>query len=192
MPMQKLYVDYDGTIANTIQAIVRMYDQEFSKHPNYHQVDWSEIESWDFDELDVASREHIDKYFETEKFFQLVEFMPYADFILDKLKDFYQVCIVSMGNGDNLLLKKQWCRERLPYAEFIGLDFSEHSDKAHIDMSDGIFVDDVSVNLDTSNAQKKICFGMKYPWNENWTGDRATNWFNLWKQIGLPMWKQRH
>lgn len=191
MLMEKLFVDYDGVIVNTIEAIVEMYDREFWQHPDYHKVDWSEIESWHFDELNVASPEHIDKYFEKEEFFEIVEYMPYADYILSQLKNYFQIYIISMGNGSNLTLKKQWCQQHLPFAEFIGIDFKDYPDKRHINMRDSVFIDDVIANLNTSNAQKRICFGDKYAWNKDWSGDRCANWFEVWKKIGLPKWRER-
>ena len=55
----------------------------------------------------------------------------------------------------------------------------EYKDKSHIDMSDGIFIDDSVNNLETSNAAIKICFGDEYPWNEKWKGIRCANWHEV-------------
>ena len=43
-------------------------------------------------------------------------------------------------------------------------------------MSDGVFIDDSSHNLVTSNALVNVCFGDVYSWNEDWTGFRCKNW----------------
>ena len=59
---------------------------------------------------------------------------------------------------------------------YYGIDISKHTDKRKVDMSDGIFIDDVSKNLITSNANKKICFGEPMPWNADWCGERCFNW----------------
>ena len=189
--MQKLFVDYDGVIVNTIKCICEMYDAEFRNHPKYQQVSWSEISSWDFYELDCATPEYIDTYFESPNFFKLIEFMPWAEYILGQLNTYYDIKIISMGNSNNLTLKEEWCYKHIPYAEFIGMDFAEHTDKSAYDMKDGVFIDDVAQNLKTSNAQKLICFGSKYPWNKEWEGARCANWFAVWKMIGQPKLKQK-
>lgn len=54
--------------------------------------------------------------------------------------------------------------------------------KSHIDMSGSLFIDDSAHNLETSNAEIKICFGEIYPWNKNWDGKHYWNW-NMIYQI---------
>lgn len=187
MDKRKLYVDYDGCIVNSIKAICEMYDDDYWLSKGYKRVDWSEIESWNFDELALADKEVIDGYFNEERFFNRVEFMPWADFILRRLSSYYQIIVVSMGNTENLRLKELWCKTKLPYVDFIGVCFDDYSDKSHIDMKDAVFIDDVTQNLNTSNAIKKVCFGDKYKWNEDWDGIRCANWFDVWKKIGEPV-----
>lgn len=188
--MQQLYVDYDGVIVNTIKAIVEMYDARYWNHPDYQEVNWSEIESWDFTELTCASAEEIDSFFDTEEFFEKVEFMPWADLILGKLNDFFDIHIVSMGHTKNLELKQIWCKNNIPYASFEGFNFDEHTDKSKCNMKGGVFIDDVTQNLNTSNAIQRICYGDKYAWNKDWEGLRCANWFDIWKKIGVPKWKE--
>lgn len=186
--MEKLFVDYDGTTVNTIKAICEMYEDEFWAQPGYHHVDWSEIESWEFNELDLASAEHIDNYFNKTEFFKRVEFMPWADYILEMLQHYFDIYIISMGSAQNLALKEEWCKEHIPFAKFIGADFADHKDKSSFDMRNGILIDDVYENLNTCNAQKRICFGDKYVWNTDWRGDRCASWIDVWKKIGQPRW----
>ncbi len=189
--MRDLYVDYDGVIVNTIKAITEMYDDEFRDHPNYREVNWSEVESWEFNELKCADAAHIDAYFCEPKFFEIVEFMPWADYILGLLKEYYNITIVSMGHTENLKLKEEWCKFNIPYARFCGVNFDNHVNKSKIDMRYGVFIDDVTENLNTSNAIKRICFGDKYAWNQDWEGVRCANWFDVWKAIGKPEWKEQ-
>ena len=187
MDKKNLYIDYDGCIVNTIKAVCEMYDEDYWTENDYKRVDWSEIETWDFEELSLISKEEINNYFNEERFFNRVDFMPWADFILRKLSSYYNITIVSMGNSENLRLKEIWCKKHFPYFKFIGVCLNNYSNKAHIDMSDGIFIDDTSANLNTCNANKRICFGDKYSWNEDWDGIRCANWFDIWKEIGEPI-----
>jgi 5'(3')-deoxyribonucleotidase len=109
--------------------------------------------------------------------------MDNAEEVLDRLKDKYEIIIVSCGYSPNLVAKEKWVKEHMPYAKFIGVNFKNYRDKAHIDMADSIFIDDSLKNLATSNAQYKICFGEHYNWNYNWDGKRCFNWYEVEKYI---------
>ena len=109
--------------------------------------------------------------------------MDWAKEVLDKLKITYDIIIVSSGYSPNLKATEIWISKTLPYCKFIGVNLQEYKDKSHIDMSDGIFIDDSSNNLITSNAKINICFGDEYVWNKDWTGIRCVNWHDVYKQI---------
>lgn len=108
--------------------------------------------------------------------------MDNAKEVINRLKDRYEIVIVSMGNCPNLVAKEIWIKEHLSYAKFIGVDFSEYDDKSHINMSDGLYIDDNEKNLNT-NAIENICFGDVYEWNMRWNGKRCFNWTDLEKYI---------
>lgn len=105
--------------------------------------------------------------------------MPDAHEIIDELGKVYQVKIVSMGYSPNLKQKEKWINQYLFYPEFIGVNMKKYKDKSHIDMSDGILIDDSIHMLETSNAQEKYCFGDIYSWNKDWTGKRLMNWTDI-------------
>lgn len=176
---KNIFIDYDGTIVNTIKATVSLYNEDFKYYKDYIPVDWSDINTWDFLECNCVSKEYINTYFNQPRFFERLEYMDWAEKILDKLKDEYEITIVSSGYSPNLKAKEIWINEHLPYCKFIGVNMKEYNDKSHVDMSDSIFIDDSAHNLVTSNAGVKICFGDVYPWNENWDGIRCANWHEL-------------
>lgn len=174
----KLYCDFDGTYADTIQAICALYNEDFCYYPGFKKINWWEIDTWGFEELSLASREYINEYFNQPRFFKVIHAYPYAMQIMMKLHEAgHEITIVSMGDAPNLIQKEAWVKKSLPFAGFIGCDFAEYKDKSHIDMSDGILMDDSRVNLETSNAKYKILFGDNYPWNDGWNGLRCFNWF---------------
>lgn len=179
----KLFIDYDGVIANTIKTITSLYKEDFCEYENYREVDWSEISSWDFDELECAGRDYINHYFCQPRFFEKIEWMPWAKETLIKLNDVCDITIVSCGETPNLKLKEKWINENLPFCKFVGVNFAEYKDKSHINMSTGVFIDDSVNNLSTSNASIRVCFGDKYPWNEQWDGIRCYNWCDVWKMF---------
>ena len=98
---------------------------------------------------------------------------------INELSEYYTIKIVSHGYSPNLKQKEKWIEKKFPDVEFIGVNLKEHSDKSHIDMSDGLFIDDSAINLVTSNAKETICFGRTYSWNKDWTGKRLQNWAEI-------------
>lgn len=179
----KLYIDFDGVIVNTIKAIVSLYDEDFKYYDNYKKIDWTDINSWDFTELKATNSFYINTYFNQQRFFDTVEFMPNAKEILEDISKRHDITIVSTGNTPNLKAKALWINQNIPYAKFIGVNLKDYSDKSHIDMSDGFLIDDSASNLASSNAILNICFGDKYTWNDNWNGFRIYNWTDMMKFI---------
>lgn len=108
--------------------------------------------------------------------------MPQAYETLRKFALKGEVVIVSSGYSQNLRAKEEWCKEHLPFCQFIGVNLKEYKDKSHIDMNGGLFIDDSAHNLETSNAKTKICFGEIYPWNIKWNGKHCWDW-NIIYQI---------
>ena len=174
----KLYVDFDGVIVNTIEAIVHLYNEDFKYYRNFKYILPEQIKTWDFIECSCASREYINTYFNQQRLFDKLNFMPGAYNILKKFALSNEVIIVSSGFSPNLKAKEQWIKKYLPFCDFIGVNLKKYSDKSHIDMSGegNIFIDDSANNLITSNCENKICFGDIYTWNEEWKGKRCWDW----------------
>ena len=178
---KKLFVDFDGTIVNTVAAICSLYNEDFKYYKDFIPVKWWEVNTWNFEECNCNTTEYINTYFNQQRFFDKLTYMDWAKETLDELKDDYEITIVSSGYSPNLKAKEIWINENLSYCKFIGVNLKEHEDKSHIFMGDGIFIDDSSKNLITSNALVNICFGDKYSWNEDWTGFRCNNWNDVKK-----------
>lgn len=181
----KLFLDYDCTLVNTIQCICKLYDEDFKYYSDWKPSKWWEINTWDFSELNCTDKKYIDTYFNTQRFFDNVEYMDNASNVLEVLKDFYHIIVVSTGYSPNLRAKKVWIKKNVPYAEFIGVNLKQYKDKSHIDMSGkgNILLDDRADNLLTSNVERPILFGDNYPWNMNWDGERLFNWWEVKKTL---------
>lgn len=176
---KKLYIDFDNTIVDSTAAIVSLYCEDFQYYKDFRLIFPYEINSYDFKECNCATKEQINHYFRTPRFFRKLKFMTFAKEVIDELKQYYEVVIVTMGNPENYIGKQLWVSKNLSGTKMICVDMKEHNDKSHIDMSDGIFIDDMSKNLITSNAKEKILFGDKYSWNEDWEGTRLYNWVDI-------------
>lgn len=185
--MRKIYVDFDGTIVNSIKAITDLYNEDFQYYEDYKYINWVDIETWGFDECNCATPEYINTYFNQQRFFDIAEYMDNAKEVLERLKDEYEIIVASFGNLPNLVAKEKWIKTHMPYAEFVGVDMKMFPDKSHINMNNGVFIDDCTKNLITSNAQYKICFGDYYQWNNTWNGDRCFNWCDVEKYIKMKV-----
>lgn len=176
-PKRKIFIDLDCTLYNTVKQIVTMYDEDYCYYSDYEKIPWTEVRTWDFTELKAAKPEHINHYFNQKRFFDNVEMFESAKETIDWLSNNYKIVFVSHGYSPNLRLKQEYIKKHFPYAEFIGVNLKEHSDKSCVDMSGegNIFIDDKSENLETSNADIKICFGDSYEWNDDFESDGDKN-----------------
>lgn len=181
-----IMVDFDGTAYNTIEAIIKLYDDDFAAYSDYKKVDWCEIETWNFEELTCTDQDYINTYFNQQRFFRIIEPMSGFNEVINVLKDKFKITFCSAGYSPNLRLKEKFLSERYPYAEFIGVNLKQYSDKSHINMKNALLLDDSRSNLETSNASMKILFGDDYEWNKGWTGLRCYNWWDVLRS--LPRW----
>jgi 5'(3')-deoxyribonucleotidase len=175
----KIYIDLDCTLWDTIGAVNEMYNEDFNLWPTFEYVPDFRIRSWNFEELKLGNKEYFDRCFDSWRFFEKVKLMPYAQTFCQMMRLYgHKIIIVSMGSLANIQGKLMWLKQNFgdSYDDFIGIDMNKRNDKAHIDMSDGVIIDDVVSMLKSSNASEKICFGEKYPWNEEWNGTRCETW----------------
>ena len=179
-----IYVDFDNTIVNSTKQIVKLWKRRHNGKFDYKTIDWTEIYTYKFTELNM-SHEELMKYFDSLEFFNGLEYNEGAYSTLKHLSDIgYKIKIVSIGTKQNLLLKAKWLKEHFDFIyEYVPVFSETYKDKSHIDMSDGILIDDNSYNLCNSNAKHKICFGEICEWNENWTGKRIYTWYEFVSKV---------
>ena len=171
------FIDLDGVVLDTISCIVNLYNEDFQYYPNFKKINPEDISTWEFKELACATPEQINAYFNQPRFFEKVREFNYAYNVIYDLAKRYKIIFVSHGYEPNLKLKEIYIKKRFPYADFIGVDLNKYNDKSCVDMSGegNLFIDDKSENLDTSNADIKICFGKTYPWNCDYEADPLNN-----------------
>ena len=182
-----LFCDLDCCVLETVKVVCDLYDSDFHDKPGYKKVDWTKIDSWDFLELSLATKEVIDGYFNQQRFFDRVEMIDGAKEAIDYLSNFYNIVFVSHGEDLNLHLKEKYVNEHFPYARFIGVKLSENHDKSCVDMSgkSNVFIDDMPKNILGSNADIRICFGKDYEWNKDFESDLDNGIYRLynWKSV---------
>lgn len=189
----RIYCDFDGVIVQTTKRIVEMYNEDFMYYKNFEKVDAAEVNTWAFSELKLADKKTIDHYFNRFRFFKGLELMPDAKETMQKLtEEGHEIIVVTMGYSPNLKGKKIWLQENLPFVDFLGCNYKQYPDKSHIDMSDGVFIDDSYSNLKTTNSPMPILFGESFEWNYDWKGIQKKNWKEMYEflqEVGAKFYK---
>lgn len=187
MEKVKLFVDFDGTIANSNKAICDLYNKYYDKHSQFVKADYTKVMDWDFkDVCPLMQKDDMMEYFSSEELFSISE--PNADAIemLEELKNYFQVIIVTIGTQRNIHFKSMLIEDWLPDTETIYIYNGDncHVDKSIINMDEGLLIDDNVNNLDTSNASIKIIFGKETNFN---IGDymRMENWKDLFVYLRI-------
>lgn len=180
MEKRRLILDFDGTIVDSISAIVSVYNEDHKYYKNFSPTNPCDINTYEFKELALAIPEYIQSLWNQPRFFERLQFMDNAKGVLPILSDNYDIEIATLGFPPNLHGKKIWIKENMPYVKTMHLiNMEQHKDKSHIDMSGAIFLDDNIEILITSNADVKIVFGDIYDWNKRWAGTRFFNWYEV-------------
>lgn len=148
--VKKLYLDVDGVLLHSCQAVCEMINEDMGTHYTGNQVI-----SWNFKEIcPDFTNEDIEKIFADERFFKYVNWIKGAkEFIKRHEQD---ITIITKGTWENICKKMDFFAKNKINVEFIGIPLSRS--KSEIDMSDGIFIDDCTTNLNESNAKYKIQF----------------------------------
>ena len=178
----KLFLDFDGVIADTVDAVCELYRQDFALYDKYQAVQPHEINTWKFKECSLLPEGLLHQYFKQHRFFDVLKPMDaFCNRHIDLLEQMYDLSICTVGDSQNIKGKKIWLDLYLmptTLYELIPVD-PDDGGKSKVDMSDGILVDDRADNLRTSNASIKICFGEVKGWNSDWNGLRCKDWKEL-------------
>lgn len=179
--MDKLFLDFDGTIADSIKTYCNVYNALYTQKSGFKEADYNKVNRYDLkDECHLVN--HQEEIFSNEEFFKHLELMPDAKEVIERLASKYEIIICSLGTLDNISYKSRWIKDNLPFIQHVILISNVvgaggiKTDKSTINMKDSIFIDDHADNLFSTNAKHKICFGKEYSWNESWTGERCFNW----------------
>lgn len=180
---QDLFLDFDLTIVDSIDAFTKVYNWRYRNQPNFVPANPDKITSYDFScicpllENDSAKMSIWDDYL----FFDRLELIDNFTLpVIKKLNNKYNIVICTIGTPDNLIYKIEWLQENLPFINNYILIKNSNCKmcKDMVNMAGGIQVDDIPSNLQT-NAERKILFGKIYPWNKDWVGEHCLDWSEL-------------
>ena len=82
-----LYVDFDGVIVDSIKAICDLYNEDFSYYSDFKPVDPNDVLTYDFSECNCASKEIIDWYFNTPRFFEKYGCLKFSSRCIPNISD---------------------------------------------------------------------------------------------------------
>lgn len=168
---RRYYIDFDSTLVNSVKAITSILNGIY-----YQNVDYKDINSWDFSDQFPTDSYYIEYLFDNQRFFDIVEFYDGAlEFVKENID---KVTVISKGNPMNLKLKGEFlAKNGLSDIKYIGLPLNKP--KGVIDMTDCVFIDDVISNLNSTNATYKIQFrefNEDKSWNSGWDGEILRSW----------------
>ena len=182
----KLFLDMDSVIIDSVTAYTDVYNELYINEKDFIPADPSKNKYWNFNEVCPLEKNPM-KIFSHPLFFKFVEFMPDAEDVIKKLCVKYQVIICSLGCYDNISRKAQWIKYNMPYINDAILLTNQgiKMDKGIVNMGykGSIFIDDVKSNLDSSNSERKICFGQRFSWNSEWTGEWCVDWSEVGERL---------
>lgn len=166
-----IVLDFDDTLVKSSEAIIKILNKKFGLNKTV-----ADSKDWNFRSINRnLTEQDINNLFETEEFFNTVQWNENALNFLQKFKEEYNYIICSKGTKQNLELKEKFLEIELKEKfqidyEFIGLEFiSQKSspNKGNINFSQCLFcIDDNTEAIESINTPIK--FLIKNYTNTNW------------------------
>ena len=189
MTKAKMFIDYDGTLIDSISPFCAIYNELYMNHPDFIPADPDKVTTWNAKEQ-IPLCKNINELFSHHLFFEFAR--PIDEWTiptLEELSKTYELIICTIGVPENISKKAKYIAKWFPMIKesILMMQTDCKMDKRIIRMSNSayneranVFVDDVASNLESSDAQLKLCFGKTYAWNQDWKGYRV----RTWKDVG--------
>lgn len=147
----KLFLDFDSTLVNTSELLLKYLNEE---HGTCFEI--SALKKYDYSDLfPGVTKKDLKKYFNSDRFFDELEFIPGATELLNH----FDISVVTRASDEEAAKKTHWLNMNLnPSILFRLYNIKSWENKSKVDMKDGIFIDDVIDNLRVSNAKIKILY----------------------------------
>lgn len=184
-----LYIDFDSTIVNSDKAISTIYNNNYKDFENFTPANWNEHENWAYKKICPLVHIHeaqptkvIQDFFNSNEFFDYLEFYDNAKSVIQQLVTKYNVIICTSAFPMNASRKVIWIEEHIPEIDEIIIIINKSSNgygKSRVPMMerDAIFIDDHPKNLYSTKASQKYLFKMhNTDYNGNWKGPIVSSW----------------
>jgi 5'(3')-deoxyribonucleotidase len=180
-----IYLDFDETIVNTMQAFCSVYNEKYTNHKDFVLADYTKVYKYNFaDQCPLLEDvQAIHDIFDSQNFFDALTLKDGCLEVLHKHKYDFNYQIVTIGTPKNLSHKVLWIEKNLPFIKDVILisNGNNKMDKSIINMFNStipnIFLDDHQDNLISSNANIKFCIATygERDWSKDWEY-RIQNW----------------
>lgn len=177
----KLYLDFDNTIVNTGETVVNILNKRYGTTQK-----WGNIRRYDFKDLfPQLAQDELLELLSSSILYDNVSFLTGTREVIKQVRNSFDIEIVTIGNEQNKFQKSKWLALNFParYNLKVIDNKSGNFDKSNIDMSDGIFIDDSSECLRSSNAKVKILLsnGLETEWNREENDDFyvVQDWYEI-------------
>ena len=174
-----IYIDFDDTITQSIENVVRIVNKRYNKN-----VRPEDVGEWDFSDVyPNIPLQDIVKIFGEDEFFNTLRLKLGALFTIARYSKYNDIYIVSKVDNNALAKKDAYIKDHIigekGHIKFIGVPLGKS--KGIIDMSTGIMIDDNANFLKETNAKYKILFknNRKFDKTQNWDGLVVTDWLEL-------------
>ena len=188
-----LYVDVDDTILLSSEAVIKILNKKYNINPP-KTID--NMKDWEYRSIyKYVTKKEIEKIYESDDFFDMVEFDQSFLNFYESNKDKINIVICTKGTKINIEKKESLIKSVLGEdITYIGMQFKLDSEgnsikdyrKSIINMKHGIQIDDRTDALRDTNANVKILINNDRlrTWNQNY--EKINNLYvtRNWDEIG--------
>lgn len=178
--INKIFLDIDGVIFNSTEAVVKMLNRKYGTNNS-----GADVFSWNFHEIvPTLTNEEVEEMFNKDEFFELVQPLDGALYFLNRYRD--KIIMISKCNVENFVKKRKWFDDN-GFADIPIIPIPLNVSKSIIEMNSlyeyTLFIDDSTNNLTDSNADFVVQFreyndenNDKRTWQNNWEGRVLYSW----------------
>jgi uncharacterized HAD superfamily protein len=178
MEIDKIFLDIDGVIFHSYQAMIDILNERYDGN-----FDGSDVTSWNFQCCYRGmTSEEIESMFNNGLFFKVVKPIDGALEFMDRYRD--KIILVTKANIENYALKRKWFDDR-GFKDIPMIALPLNVSKGFINMDNineySLFIDDSTQNLIDCNADYKVqmreyCDDKEREWQKGWNGLVMYKW----------------
>ena len=177
--IDKIFIDIDGVIFHSCQAMIDILNERYGGN-----FDGSDVTSWNFQCCyPNMTSEEIEDTFNDPKFFDIVKPIDGALKFMDRYRD--KIILVTKANFENYAHKRKWFDDRGFNIPMIALPLNVSKSLVNMNSIDeySLFIDDNTQNLIDSNSDFKVQF------REYQSNNDKREWVKDWDGMVLYKWK---
>lgn len=178
MEIDKIFLDIDGVIFHSCQAMIDILNERYGGN-----FDGSDVTSWNFQCCYRGmTSEEVESIFNNGLFFKIVKPIDGALEFMDRYRD--KIILVTKANIENYALKRKWFDDR-GFKDIPMIALPLNVSKGFINMNNiyeySLFIDDSTQNLIDCNADYKVqmreyCDDKDREWQKGWNGLVMYQW----------------